>query len=39
MGIEQPHIIRTVINAETARALGLTIPESLRLRADQVIEQ
>jgi len=38
IAIEDPTKYRLAINMKTAKALGLTIPPSLLLRADQVID-
>jgi putative ABC transport system substrate-binding protein len=36
--VEQPTRFHLAVNSGTARALGLTIPESVRIRVDEVID-
>lgn len=38
MAVEQPTIFELRVNLRTAKSLGLSVPQSILLRADQVIE-
>jgi putative ABC transport system substrate-binding protein len=35
--VEEPGRFELIVNMKTARALGVTIPDSVRLRVDQVV--
>lgn len=38
MPVEQPQKFQLILNAQTARKLGVRLPQPLHLRADRVIE-
>jgi len=38
LSVQEPNVIELVLNLATARAQGITLPQSILLRADRVIE-
>jgi len=36
--MEQPTRLELAVNLKTAKALGITVPQSIRVRADRVVE-
>jgi putative ABC transport system substrate-binding protein len=38
LSVERSSVFKLSVNVKTANALGLTIPQSLLLRADEVIQ-
>ena len=39
MPVEQPTRFELILNMKTARALGLTIPQAVALRSDELIDR
>jgi putative ABC transport system substrate-binding protein len=38
LAVEQPTLFKLIVNLRAAKALGITVPQTILLRADRVIE-